>query len=150
MSSLAVRTAIKGLITSNLSGETLVDISFEFQDFKKMLGDANVQPDAPWLGIEFLGESEIPVGLTANNVQGKYREFGSFRLHVCSVAKIGADATIMTRTEALRDLFRGQRIGDIIITAVQPPNSGIGATLDFEGGYMSASFFVDYQMDKDL
>lgn len=150
MSSVAVRTAIKNFITSGAPSEILIDLSAGWQDFKKFLADAGVQPDAAWLGIEFQGDDEIPVALAATNDQGKYREFGVIHLHVASIAKIGAGDAILTRAEALRDLFRGARIGSILIESVQPANFGLGATLDFEGGYMSASFLVAYQKDLDL
>lgn len=150
MSSLSVRTAIKSFLSSNASGESVVDLSGDFQDFKQLLTEAGVQPDAPWLGLEFIGDDEIPIALAATNVQGKYREFGSIHLHICDVAKIGCGDAILTRGETLRDLFRGSRIGSILIESVTPLNFGRGATLDFDGGFMSASFLVAYQKDIDL
>lgn len=150
MSSVTVRTAIKQFLTDNASGESVVDLSGDFQDFKQLLADAGVQPDAPWLGVEFIGDDEVPIALAATNVLGKYREFGSVYFHIADVAKIGCSDAILTRGEVLRDLFRGSRIGSILIESVTPINFGRGATLDFEGGYMSGSFLIAYQMDKDL
>lgn len=119
-------------------------------DFKEMLAEAGVQPDAPWLGLQFIGDDEIPIALAATNDQGKYRETGAIYFHVCSIARIGAGDGLLTRGETLRNLIRGRRIGTITIDSVTPMNFDNGATLDFEGGYMSGSFFVSYRRDLDL
>lgn len=149
MSSAYVRTEIKDFLEDE-SEETVVDLTAAHQDFKQMLADAGVQPDAPWLGLQFIGEDEIPVALAATNDQGMYRETGAIYVHVCDVARLGAGDLLLTRGEVLRNLFRGRRIEDIVIESVTPMNFDLGATLEFEGGYMSGSFLVAYYRDLNL
>lgn len=146
MSSMSVRTLIKDFLDEN-SEETVVDITGHFEDFRKFLADSGVQPDAPFLAIEFIGAEEVPVSLSATNDQGLYREIGQIQLHVCAIAKIGAGANILSRGETLRNLFRGERIGGIIIESVRPVNTGPGATLEFEAGYASGTVEVEYRYD---
>jgi len=150
VSSTTVRTQIKSFLTTNAAGETQVDLTSDFQDFKELLTDSGVAQDAPFLGLQFIGDDEIPVGLAATNDQGKYRETGAIFFHLATVAKIGNGDSLLTRGEALRNLMRGRRIGSIIIESVTPMNFDSGATLQFEGGYMSGSFLASYQMDLDL
>lgn len=148
MSSVYVRTEVKNFLAVN-SAETVVDLTAQFGQLREVLADS-VQPDAPWLGLTFIGDDEIPVALAATNDQGKYRETGAIYFHVCAIAKIGVGDSLLTRGEVLRDLFRGRRIGDIIIDNVTPMNFDNGATLDFEGGYISGSFLAGYRRDNDL
>ncbi len=67
-----------------------------------------------------------------------------------ATAQIGVGDALLQRGEVLRNLFRGRRIGDIIIDSVSPMNFDSGATLEFEGGYMSGSFFMSYRRDLAL
>lgn len=117
---------------------------------KELISEAGLQPDAPWLGLQFIGNDEIPVALAATNDQGKYRETGAIYFHVVATAQLGVGDSLLARGEALRNLFRGRRIGDIVIESVTPMNFDSGATLAFEGGYMSGSFFCAYLRDLDL
>ncbi len=149
MSSAYVRTTIKDFIADNTS-ESVIDLTSLFEEIKELLTDNDVQPDAPWLGIQFVGSDEIPVALAATNDQGKYRETGAIYFHVVDVARLGGGDSLLTRGEALRNLLRGRRMGDIIVDSVTPMNFDQGATLEFEGGYMSGSFIVGYQRDLDL
>ncbi len=149
MSSPAVRTAIKGFLEAN-SQETVVDLTSLFEEIKELLAEFEVQPDAPWLGIQFIGHSEEPIVVPATNDQGKYREFGTIVFHIVAVAALGVGDGLLTRGEALRNLFRGRRIGDIMIDSVSPVNTDAGATLQFEGGFMSGSFTAEYRSDLDL
>lgn len=149
MSSEYVRTQIKDFLEAN-SDEDVIDLTGVFDEIKDLLSEAGIQPSAPWLGIQFVGDDEIPVALAATNDQGKYRETGGIFFHVVSEAKIGVGDSMLTRGEALRNLFRGQRIGGILIESVKPMNFESGATLQFEGGYMAGTFFVEYQRDLDL
>lgn len=149
MSSSYVRGKIKDFLGDN-SNETVVDLTATFEDFKQMLADAGVQPDAPWLGIQFIGGEEVPVALAATNDQGMYREFGGFYIHVADVARIGGGDSLLTRGETLRNLFRGSRIEDIVIESMTTMNFDVGATLEFEGGYVSGSFLVSYYRDLNL
>ncbi len=149
MSSEYVRTTVKTFLGDN-SNETVVDLTSLFQEIKELISDLEIQPDAAWLGLEFIGGDEIPVGLAATNDQGKYRETGAIHLHVVEPARLGVGDIMISRGEVLRNLFRGRRIGDIIIESVTPMNFNSGATLQFEGGYMSGSFLMSYQRDIDL
>lgn len=148
MSSVYVRTQIRQFLEDN-SNETVININSAFQEIKELIADNDIQPDAPWLGLEFIGGELLPVSFPATNDQGKYREFGAFALHVVEVARLGQN-TIESRAQALQDLFLGRRIGSIIVTEMTLLNEGPGATLQFEGGYVSGSFFVNYQRDLDL
>ena len=150
MSSLAVRTAVRQFLTDNIPAETVVDITGHFEDLRQLLADAGVQPDAPWLGLDFSSDGEEPVSLTADNTRGLYREYGLIQLHVCALAKIGAGADLETRGEALLNLFRGRRIGNIIVERVSPINTGPGATLEFDAGYVSGTVTAQYHYDNTL
>ncbi len=148
MSSAVVRTAIKAFLATEIPGESVIDLSAQFGDFKQMVAQGGVQPRAPWLGLDFIANEELPISLTANNEQGLYRELGSVLLHICAEAKLGVGQTILTRGEALRNLFRGRRIGPIVIESVTPVNFGPGATLEFDGGYVSGTITVAYHADS--
>lgn len=149
MSSPYVRTQIKDFLAAN-SGESVIDLTALFEEIKELLAENNIQPDAPWLGVQFVGSDEIPVALSATNDQGLYRETGAIYFHVVATAQLGVGDAMLTRGETLRNLFRGRRIGDIIVDSVTPMNFDSGATLAFEGGYMSGSFFVSYRRDLNL
>lgn len=146
MSSPIVRDAVKNFLDDS-SDEDVVDLSGEFGELKELLGENEIQPDAPWLGIEFIGNEELPISLSATNEQGLYREIGSVLLHVCAEAKIGGGQVIIDRGEVLRKLFRGRRIGSIVVESVSPLNFGPGATLEFDGGYVSGTITVAYHLD---
>jgi hypothetical protein len=149
MSSSYVRTQVKQFLEDN-SNESVIDMTALFQEIKELLADNEIQPDAPWLGVQFVGDDEIPIALAATNDQGKYRESGAIYFHVVDIARIGVGDSLLTRGEVLRNLLRGRRIGDIFIESVTPMNFDSGATLEFEGGYVSGSFIVAYQRDLDL
>lgn len=150
MSSLAVRTTIKNFITTEFPGEKLVDFTAQYAEMKELLQALNIGEEQDWLGIEFYGGEEEPITVPATNDQGKYREEGAIEFHIVTVAQLGAGDTLLTRAEALRDRIRGQRIGLVTITSMTTPNTGAGATLQFDGGFMSASFFASYEYEKDL
>ncbi len=149
MSSEYVRTQVKDFLDDN-SAEDYIDLTAHFEELAEMIAEAGIQPDAPWLGLQFVGGDEVPVGLSATNDQGLYRETGVFQLHVVAEAAIGVGNGLLTRGETLRNLFRGRRIGDIVIESVSPMNFDAGATLEFEGGYMSGTCFVSYYRDLNL
>ena len=146
MSSLSVRTQIKDFLEDE-SGETVIDLTTEFAEMRTLLTENDVQPDAPWLGLQFIGDEELPVSLAATNEIGLYRETGSIVLHICAIARIGVGDSILSRAEDLRNLFRGRRINNIIIEAVTPTNTGPGSTLEFEGGYVSGTVTISYHAD---
>ena len=149
MSSSTVRSAVTAFLAAN-SAEVVVDLTAEYGDLRTMLADLSIQPDAPWLGLDFTGSAEDPVSLLANNDTGLYREYGMISLHVVAAGKLGVGASIIARGDALRDLFRGRRIGDIVVESVSPVNTGPGATLEFEAGYVSGTVNVMYYADKNL
>lgn len=150
MSSLATRTSFKNFITTNAPTETLIDLTGHYEEFQDLIEESGIGPEDPWVGIEFVGSDEIPITVGSTNVQGKYRETGAVYIHVVDIAKLGVSDIILTRAEALRDLFRGQRIDSIFIESVTPVNFGAGATLRFESGYMAGSFIIGYEKDLDL
>lgn len=143
MSSSSVRTNIKNFIESEFPTEILIDLTAEFD----MLNDLLDRYDAKgrdWVGIQFISSPEEPIGLTADNQQGMYLEEGVVYLHIVDVAYLGVASSILNRAESIRNKFRGQRIGDIVIEATSPPNFEAGATLQFEGGYTACSILISY------
>ncbi len=149
MSSSYVRTQIKTFLDDN-SNEDYVDLTAQFGEISQLLAEESIQPDAPWLGLQFAGGDEVPVGLAATNDQGLYRETGIIQLHVVAEAAIGVGDGLLIRGEALRNLFRGRRIGNITIESVSPLNFDLGSTLEFEGGWMSGTCIMSYICDLNL
>lgn len=149
MSSVYVRTQVKQFLADN-SNEKVVDMTSQFEELRQLLSENDIQPDAPWLGVQFIGSDEVPVSISATNDVGLYRETGAVQLHVVAEAKIGVGDSLLTRGETLRNLFRGRRIGDIVIESVTPLNTEAGATLEFEDGYMSGTCIVAYYRDLNL
>lgn len=147
MSSSIVRTAVKDFLTAQISSETVIDLSTQYEELRDVIAAAGLNPDDPWLGLSFVGDDEIPVSLSATNDLGLYREVGSILLHVCAEAKIGVQDSMLARGEVLRNLFRGRRIGSIVVEGVSPINFGAGATLEFEGGYVSGTIVISYHAD---
>ena len=150
MSSKYVRDQIEQFITDNLTNETLVDVTAEFDDLEKFLATQGVTYEDDWLGIQYIGSDELPVSVFANNSNGKYRETGALFLHVVEPARNAAKDDILDRSEIIRDAFRGQRIGDVVVEGVTPINFESAATLQFEGGFTSASVVVNYYYDRSL
>lgn len=150
MSSSYVRSEIKTFLSANSAESDIIDLTAQYSSLTNMLSDNGVDRNDPWLGLQFIGSSEEPITLNSGNTVGKYREIGSVFLHVVERVKNTVADDILTRAEALRTLLRGQRINDIIIESVSPPNFESGATLQFEGGYQSASIIVSYERDLNL
>lgn len=150
MSSVYVRDQVATFIASNLATETLVDLTNEIQDLQTVLNDSGVTYEDDWLGIQFIGSDEIPVSILATNSTGKYRETGALFLHIVTPAKQNNVTNILTRSETIRNAFRGQRINDIVIESVTPPNFESGQTLQFDDGFTSASVIVNYYRDLSL
>lgn len=142
MSNAAVRTIITDFLDDE-SNESVVDLTGQFDELRAMLTEAGVQVDAPWLGLEFTSAGEEPVSLTANNTQGLYREIGQIRLHVCAIAQIGAGADIVSRGNTLLSLFRGFNVEGLTVDGMRF-NTGPGATLEFEAGYVAGIVELDY------
>ena len=150
MSSTYVRTQIKNFLTTIAPTETFIDLTARFEDIEDLITDAGLDRMDPWIGLQFVGNEEIPITIGADNTKGKYRELGAVFIHIVDVAKLGVGDTILGRAETLRGLLRGRRVGTLFIESVSPPNFEPGATLQFEAGYMSASFIATYTNDVDL
>lgn len=151
MSSKFVRDEVKSFINTNLPLEKIVDLTAEGREIRDMLTDNGVSRNDPWIGLQFIGQDEEPITVPATNTSGKYREIGAVFIHVVDIAAIGAGNKILNRSEAIRSLFRGQRISDKIkIESVSPPNFEAGGTLQFEAGWTSASVIVSYEYDIDI
>ncbi len=150
MSSAYVRTTVKAFLAANAPTEDVIDLSGQFDELQDLLADNSIPNNSPWLGVQFIGDGEVPIVVGSNNTKGKYRETGAIYIHVVNIAKLGVSDSIVTRAEILRDLFRGQRIGDVVIESVSPVNFESGAALRFEGGFMCGSFIMGYYKDLDL
>ncbi len=151
MSSLSVRDKVLAFLTDQFPAERVVDISAEYSELDDFLIANNITSDQNWLGIQYIGNEEIPVDVGATNTRGKYREIGIFYLHVVEVARLGVARAVLQRGEAIRNAVRGQRIdGDVVVKSVSPVNFGPGITLSFQGGYSAGLIIVEYQYDLDL
>jgi len=71
-------------------------------------------------------------------------------LHIVARSSSTLVDDILLRSETLRDLLRGRRINDMVIEGISPANFEVGATLDLEAGYQSASVIVNYYRDLNL
>lgn len=150
MSSTYVRNQIKTFLTTVVPTEKVADMSGGYQDIGDFLGLFGITMLDPWLGLQFIPGDEIPITLPATNTTGKYRETGAVYIHVVEVANPDANGNILTRGEALRDFFRGRRVGEVKIESMTPLNFELGATLNFDGGFVAASFILSYEYDRDL
>lgn len=144
--SLYAREQIINHLESN-SGENFIDLTAAYQEIKELLADEDLQPDDDFVGLEFIGGEIVPVSLAANERVGLYREVGALLVHICAQAKIGVGQVILTRGEALQKLFFGRRLGDVVIDEVRDINTAQGASLNFDGGYVSGTFQVGYYRD---
>ena len=142
MSSVQTRTEIKDFFTAN-SSETLIDLSGEFRTLQDLMKANGLDKDSQWVGIQFSASTEEMISVP----KGCYREFGSVFFHVVAPVAIGAIDGILSRCETIRSLYRGERINDIIIESVTPPNTEAGTTLELDNNFTSATFFVDYYRD---
>lgn len=148
-----MRTQFKTFLTTNAPTENYIDLTADFRELRLIISSESLQHDDPWMGVEFIGSDEVAFGLTATNTAGLYRETGTMQVHIVEPVNRDVDTmrnNLLTRAETLRNLLRGRRINDIVVDNVTPPNTGAGATLQFEGGYQSASFTVGYYRDKNL
>lgn len=150
MSSSYVRDEIFTFLAAQAPTENVIDLSGQFSEIQDLIIDAGLDADDPWLGVQFIGNDDSPVTVSSDNVHGMYRETGVIYIHVVDVAKLGGAGSIVTRGETLRNAFRGMRIGDIVIHGMTPINFDAGATLRFSGGYMAASFLIDYTRDYNI
>jgi len=65
-------------------------------------------------------------------------------------AAIGVADDMVARADAIRNVFRGRRLGNMIVEEVTPPNTERGAILEMEANFMSASFEIMYYLDINL
>ena len=150
MSSVAVRTTFKNFLTANAPTENLIDMSGHYEDVEDLLDQSGVGMGDPWIGLNFIPSDEIGITVPATNDSGKYRESGIIQVHVVDIAKLAVSDSILARCETLRNLLRGRRITDLKIEGVTPPSFEAGTTLEFEAGFISATFIVTYELDFDL
>ena len=150
MSDVYVRTQIKNWITTNFPSEDLVDLTAQYGTVPEFLDQSGVLPDSPWLGIEFLPSEEVPITIGSVTTSGKFREYGGVYIHVVDVAKLGVGDSLLTRGQAIIDALRGSSIGRVVIESMTKMAFDSGATLRFDGGYMSGSFIVTYHCDLDI
>lgn len=149
MSSVYVRQQVKQFLDDN-SDEDVIDLTAQYADLKELVSEAGLQPDAPWLGLTFVGGQIIPVGLAATNTQGSFRESGAVQLHVVAEARIGVGDSLLARGETLLNLFNNARMGNVVIDDMLAMNTEGGATLEFEDGYMSGTIQLNYHRDFSL
>lgn len=150
MSSSYVRTQFLSFLTTNFLTENVIDMTAEYEEMKEFLDDNNLTYLDAWLGIDFLPTDEIPIAVTTNTSQGCYRETGSLFFHVTEPAAKAAATNIVSRAEVLRSGLRGHRIGDIIVESVTPVSTQGGTTLQFEAGFTSGSFILNYYRDLNI
>lgn len=150
MSGAIVRTEIFNFLAANAPTESVVDLNGQYDELEDLLADSGIGPNDPWLGVQFVGDAEIPITIGSNNTTGKYRETGVVLLHVVAIAKLGVSDTILTRAETLRTLFRGQKLGTMFIESMTPVQFDQGAALKFEDGYMCGTFILSYLNDIDF
>lgn len=151
MSSETVRNEIKNYFASDVTSETnVLDVTAKFDFLFDYLNDNGVGPKDRWLGLQFVGSDEQPISVPATNSQGKYREFGSIFMHIVEVARSTADVQLITRSENIRQKFRGLNLNGVRIESVSPPNFEFGATLNFDGGYTACTIVVNYEYDINI
>jgi len=150
MSSGYVRTSIKDFLTAN-SPEVVVDFSAEYMNVKDILIKYSLADEDPFLGIEFIPSQELPQGILSNNKEGCYREFGTIFLHIVSAISLTHTDNIITRADALIDLFRGATINnEILVESVSPANFNSSATLNFDRGYEAATININFYRNNNL
>ena len=143
MSSKYVRETINQYLTDN-SAETFIDISGEFRELLDMVKDNGVGVDDNWIGVQYAASVEEPISIQAKC----YREFGVVLMHVVAPISLNVIYTnILDRAETIMNLFRGKRIGDIVIESITPLNTEKGTTLEFDNNFTSGTFFVNYYRD---
>ena len=151
MSSKYVREEIQTFIAANLPTDNIIpDLAAAYETLPDLLEKYSLDYKDSWIALQFIPSEEIPVSSASNNSKGCYREVGVIFIHVVSPAKDSALSEILDKSEEIRNAFRGQRINQIVIEGVTPPNFEAGATLQFEGGFTSAAIVVNYYRDLNL
>lgn len=149
MSSKYVRDTFQTYLTDNLPDDKFVDFSLIYDTLDTLLSSKGIEKGTPWIGIDYIGNEEEPITIGSVNNTGKYRESGAIYIHIVEPSSLSALGDILTRAKAVRDILRGRRIGNIVVESVTPVNTAAGTTLQFEGGWSSGSFFVNYYSDFD-
>jgi len=143
MSSEYVRDEFKTFLAAN-SAETIIDMSGEFRTIENLLTDESISRTDDWVGVQFTASIEEPITI----IGGCYREFGVVLMHVVAPISINVfNLNILPRGDALRAKFRGKRINDIVIESITPLNTERGTTIEFDNGWTSGTFFVNYYRD---
>lgn len=151
MSSKFVRDSIIDFMETEFPEETIIDLTAQFEQLDDLLDHYDLTINDPWVGIQFIGNSEVPVSIQSQNQKGCYREIGAIYIHVVAVSSFGCHKDILNRSEAIRDKLRGRRINEtVVIEEVNPANFGEGITLNFESGYTAAAITIYYRRDVDL
>ena len=150
MSSASVRLSVKNVFASEIPGEKLVDMSAQYETISDLLQRLSIDLDEEWVGLLFIGDREETVSLAADNTRGCYREYGMVQVNVIAPAAIGVADDMVARADAIRNVFRGRRLGNMIVEEVTPPNTERGAILEMEANFMSASFEIMYYLDINL
>lgn len=151
MSSKFVRDSILEFLEEELEGETVIDLTAQFDELQDLLTAYDLTMNDAWIGVQFVGSEEIPISIQSQNQKGCFREIGVIYIHVVDVSHIGVHNSILARAEVIRNLLRGRRINNsVIIEQVGPPNFGEGITLNFEGGYTASAITIFYKRDLDL
>ena len=143
MSSKYVRETINQYLDDN-STETFIDISGEYRELLDLVTDNGVTVDDNWVGVQFSASSEEPISIQAKC----YREFGIILMHV--VAPVGPNViytNIIDRAETLMGIFRGKRIGEIVIESIKHMNTERSTRFKFDKRFTSGTFFVNYYRD---
>ncbi len=147
MSSIYVRDELTAFLTTTFPTEKQIDLTAEYRELDEALADAGIGRRDNWLGLQFIGSDEIPISIGGAEAKGCYREVGSIFLHIVAPVQSGVSDLILTRAEAFRNAFRAKRINEVVIESVTPANFENGATLEFEGGFTSASCILTYHRD---
>lgn len=151
MSSEYVRTTFNSFITAATSGaETVIDITSDFEEINDFLALNSLTYASNWVGLYYVGDSELPISIPTTNDTGLYREQGSIYIHVVTPTSIGCHTGIITRAEVIRNLVRGKRLGNITIESVSPVNFNNGYSLDMDAGFTSGVLITNYHMDLNL
>lgn len=147
MSSAAVRSHIFNFLQTEFPTEKVIDLSAEYEDIEDLMKENGISLETPWLGLQFVGDEEEPVALNVSNTEGGFREYGGVYFHVVAPAQIGVATSLVTRADNIRKKLRARRFGTMLIERVTPPNTESGAAMQFDFGFMSASFIATYYMD---
>lgn len=151
MSSKYVRDNTIAFLNTAVNPVVVVDFKAQYEVLEDLFEAEGISPEDQWVGIQFLPGDEEPVGLSADNTTGYYRETGTAFIHVVSPVKKSAGDDILNLCETIIAAIRGQKInGDIYVRGVTPPNFEAGGTLQMDGGFTSASIIINYYRDFSL